>query len=253
MERAFIRNAIAGLTPRNPVVTHRHRAFVADGSIRWQEWSNRLLPRQEGKLDEYQGTGRDITERKRAEDALQESQECIAAILTATMDAVVAVDERQRIILFNRAAADLFRCPSEEAIGKPLDRFIPEPFQHGHAEDIRRFGETGGTVRSMGNLRALRALVPMAPRSPSKRPYPPRRPVAVRYILSFFAISPRARRPRMRCARAKPASGAPLKMQPLEWRMSDSMAAGLKSMATLRNHWLYPRRTPCHNFPGHHA
>jgi len=158
VERAFIRNAIAGLTPRNPVVTHRHRAFVADGSIRWQEWSNRLLPRQEGKLDEYQGTGRDITERKRAEDALQESQECIAAILTTAMDAVVAVDERQCIILFNRAAADLFHCPSEEAIGKPLDRFIPEPFRHGHAEDIRRFGETGGTVRSMGNLRALRAL-----------------------------------------------------------------------------------------------
>jgi PAS domain S-box-containing protein len=230
VERAFIRNAIAGLTPRNPVVTHRHRAFAADGSIRWQEWSNRLLPRQEGKLDEHQGTGRDITERKRAEDALQESQECIAAILTTAMDAVVAVDERQRIILFNRAAADLFRCPSEEAIGTPLDRFIPQPFRHRHAEDIRRFGETGGTVRSMGNLRALRALRADGTEIPIEASISTTKAVAARYILSFFAISPRVRRPRMLSARAKPGSGAPLKMLPLEWRVWDSMAAGLKLM-----------------------
>jgi PAS domain S-box-containing protein len=62
------------------------------------------------------------------------------------------------IHLPSAAAAHLFRCPSEEAVGKPLDRFIPEPFRYSHAEDIRRFGETGGTVRSMGSLRALRAL-----------------------------------------------------------------------------------------------
>ena len=74
VERTFIRNAIARLTPRNPVVTHRHRAFSADGSICWQEWSNRLLPGQKGKPDEYQGTGRDITARKAAEDALRESE-----------------------------------------------------------------------------------------------------------------------------------------------------------------------------------
>ena len=74
VERAFIRNAIARLTPRTPVLTHRHRVFAADGSIRWQEWSNQLLPRREGRPDEYQGTGRDITGRKAAEDALRESE-----------------------------------------------------------------------------------------------------------------------------------------------------------------------------------
>ena len=74
VERAFIRNAIARLTPRTPVLTHRHRVFAAGGSIRWQEWSNQLLPRREGRPDEYQGTGRDITGRKAAEDALRESE-----------------------------------------------------------------------------------------------------------------------------------------------------------------------------------
>jgi PAS domain S-box-containing protein len=126
VERVFIRNANAGLTPRNRVVTHRHRAFDPDGSIRWQEWSNRLLQRREGKADQYKGTGRDITERKRAEDALQESQERIAAILATAMDAVVTVDEEQRIILFNPAAARLLLSTSQDAMGNPLDHFIPK-------------------------------------------------------------------------------------------------------------------------------
>jgi PAS domain-containing protein len=73
-----------------------------------------------GATHEYQGTGRDITERKRAEDALRESQERITAILTTAMDAIVAVDDEQRIILFNPAAARLFRCTREEAIGSRL-------------------------------------------------------------------------------------------------------------------------------------
>ena len=158
VEQAFVRNAIAGLTSRNSVVTHRHPAFAADGTIRWQEWTNRLLPGSEGAPHEYQGTGRDITERKHAEDALRESQERITAILTMAMDAIVAVDDEQRIILFNPAAARLFRCPREEAVGKPLDRFIPERFRSAHAEHLRHFGETGGSTRTMGNLGALSGL-----------------------------------------------------------------------------------------------
>jgi len=79
-----------------------------------------------GKGGSVQRNGRDITERKRAEDALQESQERIAAILATAMDAVVTVDEEQRIIPFNPAAARLLLSTSQEAMGKPLDHFIPK-------------------------------------------------------------------------------------------------------------------------------
>ncbi|HXW71806.1 MAG TPA: PAS domain S-box protein [Methylocella sp.] len=155
-ECAFIRTAIAGLTQRNPVITHRHRAFAADSSLRWQEWTNRLLPKAEGKPDEYQGTGRDITERKRAEDALQESQERMAAILATAMDAIVTADENARIISFNPAAARLFRCAYRDAAGQPLDRFIPSL----RPEFFFRIGEApneGDAPRALGDLHALRA------------------------------------------------------------------------------------------------
>jgi PAS domain-containing protein len=72
-----------------------------------------------GKGGSAKGTGRDITELKRAEDALQ-------AILATAMDAVVTVDEEQRIILFNPAAARLLLSTSQDAMGNPLDHFIPK-------------------------------------------------------------------------------------------------------------------------------
>ncbi|HUI21878.1 MAG TPA: PAS domain S-box protein [Methylocella sp.] len=161
IERAFVRNTIASLTPRNPVVTHRHRVFSADGSIRWHEWTNRLLPGTNGKMAEYQSTGRDVTERKRAEDALRASQERTAAILKAAMDAIITVDEEQRIILFNPAAARLLLCRPEEAIGQPLERFVPELFEHAHARVMSNLGEVSA-LRADGRKIPIEASISSA-------------------------------------------------------------------------------------------
>jgi two-component system sensor kinase len=66
------------------------------------------------------------------------------------MDAIITVDQRQHVVLFNAAAERIFRCPAAEAIGSPLDRFIPERFRAAHRAHIEHFGATGGTVRRMG-------------------------------------------------------------------------------------------------------
>ena len=52
----------------------------------------------------------------------------------------------------------MFACPASDAIGSPIDRFIPQRFQADHREHIRKFGETGVTNRSMGTLDALWAV-----------------------------------------------------------------------------------------------
>jgi PAS domain S-box-containing protein len=74
------------------------------------------------------------------------------------MDSIITVDEDQRIVLFNEAAEKMFGCPAAEALGRPLDRFIPERLRGAHAEHARRFGETGGTGGAMGRLSTLTAL-----------------------------------------------------------------------------------------------
>ncbi len=45
-----------------------------------------------------------------AEETLRDNQQHCAAILNATVDAIIAIDQKHHITLFNRAAEDLFRC-----------------------------------------------------------------------------------------------------------------------------------------------
>ncbi|HKX83290.1 MAG TPA: PAS domain S-box protein, partial [Pyrinomonadaceae bacterium] len=104
------------------------------------------------------GTIVDITERKLAEQALRRSEEQLAGVIGSAMDAIISVDEEQKIILFNSAAERMFRFPSDEAIGQPLDRFIPQRFRDAHEEHVRNFGLTHVTRRSMGALGALYGL-----------------------------------------------------------------------------------------------
>ena len=107
-----------------------------------------------------EGTVVDISEHKRTDEALRDSQERLLGIISSAMDGIITVDNDQKIIVFNRAAEQIFRCPAEDAIGQTLDRFIPQRFREAHREHIRNFGQTGVSSRSMyspGTLMGVRA------------------------------------------------------------------------------------------------
>ncbi len=76
------------------------------------------------------------------------SAEQFEAIIDSAMDAIISIDGQQRVVLFNRSAEELFGCSAEEAMGKPLDRFLPEQFREAHRHHIERFGGSGVTLRS---------------------------------------------------------------------------------------------------------
>lgn len=82
----------------------------------------------------------------------------IANIIESAMDAIITVDENQRIVLFNAAAEIVFGCSRERAIGESLTLFIPSRFQAGHGDHIRRFGESGVSSRRMSVQRIVMAL-----------------------------------------------------------------------------------------------
>jgi PAS domain S-box-containing protein len=68
------------------------------------------------------------------------------------------VDAAERITIFNAAAEKMFGCPAREALGQPLDRFIPERFRQAHHEHMSSFGSAGVTNRAMGHLRPVSGL-----------------------------------------------------------------------------------------------
>jgi PAS domain S-box-containing protein len=100
----------------------------------------------------------DVTERKRAEEALRESTERLTGIIESAMDAVITIDQDERIMLFNGAAEKMFRCKSSDVIGATLERFIPVAAREVHHRHIRQFGQTGVTSRTMGAQPTLSAL-----------------------------------------------------------------------------------------------
>ena len=93
-----------------------------------------------------------------ADRRTQTSEARLDSIVDSAMDAIITVDDAQRIVLFNRAAEKLFRCGRKEALGQPLENFIPERFRAAHRQHIEQFARTGATARRMGDATTLWAL-----------------------------------------------------------------------------------------------
>jgi formate hydrogenlyase transcriptional activator len=116
----------------------------SDGRHIWLSLSMKPIRDARGHLQATRSTLVDITDRKRAEAALRESEVRLSGILASAMDAIVTVDEDERVVLFNGAAEQVFRCSAAEAVGRPFGRFCSEPLWAILSRDIRA-GADGGS------------------------------------------------------------------------------------------------------------
>ena len=99
----------------------------------------------------------DVTERKEILQKLRESQSRLKSIVESAMDAIIVVDQDQRIIVFNAAAEKMFACRARDAIRTSIHRFIPERLRAAWSTQIHHFSETRATL-AMGNLEPLCGL-----------------------------------------------------------------------------------------------
>jgi PAS domain S-box-containing protein len=91
------------------------------------------------------GMSMNIVERAQLEQKLRESPDMLRGIIESAMDAIIVIDDSQRVVLFNTAAEKMFRCAADEAIGNSIDQFIPERFREEHRTHVRRFRDSGVT------------------------------------------------------------------------------------------------------------
>jgi len=89
------------------------------------------------------GVSRDITERKRAEEALQESQARFRSVVQSANDAILIGDAGGNIIAWNKGAEAIFGYGEEEVLGKPIVFVMPERYRDAHKRGLERFGSTG--------------------------------------------------------------------------------------------------------------
>jgi PAS domain S-box-containing protein len=95
---------------------------------------------------------KEVDQRRQLESRLRDSEERYSGIIASAMDAIVTIDEDEKIVLFNAAAEQMFGLPAAEAIDKPLNQLIPERFRAVHSQHIRDFVLAGVTNRRTGKL-----------------------------------------------------------------------------------------------------
>ncbi len=85
----------------------------------------------------------DITERKRAEQAVRESEERYRVIMESARDAIFTIDGESRIVLANPAAERTFGYSTREMEGKSLTMLMPERLRKPHREAVQRLAAGG--------------------------------------------------------------------------------------------------------------
>ena len=104
------------------------RVVRPDGEVRWIRALGRLIYDETGKPIRMIGTNMDITERKQAAEALQESEERFRHLYEGAPIAYFAVNMDGRIQMVNRSAENLLGCGRDTLIGRPvLDLYADTP------------------------------------------------------------------------------------------------------------------------------
>ncbi len=86
---------------------------------------------------------------RRAETEQQATEARFANILNIAADAIIAMDEDQRIVLFNQGAEQIFGYRAEEVLGKPLGLLLPSGAADTHHEHVRAFALGAAHARRM--------------------------------------------------------------------------------------------------------
>jgi PAS domain S-box-containing protein len=154
-DRDQVETTVARVLETGAEGTLQARFRTKDKREVWVESHLAAICDEEGKVVGLRGVTMDISDRRRAESALQEKQAQLAGVISSAMDAIILIDERQRVVLFNGAAEAMFGCSANEALGKPFNNFITTPFRDARQDPSSSSGHLNNTSFRIGTFASL--------------------------------------------------------------------------------------------------
>jgi PAS domain S-box-containing protein len=121
-----------------------HQVLRKDGSFGWA--FSRAIPLlgADREIVEWFGTTSDETARKQAEEAVRESESRKSAILDSSLDAIITMDHKGRIVDFNPAAERTFGYRREDVVGQPVaEKIVPERLRAAHYKGLTHYLASG--------------------------------------------------------------------------------------------------------------
>ncbi len=105
----------------------------------------------------YVGIIRDVSEREEMSRALASSEQRLEAILQSANDAIISIDSRGSVVLWNDYAEKLFGYTAAEMLGENLEVIVPQQHRSAHLEGVERVSSDGET-HVIGSTVELTAL-----------------------------------------------------------------------------------------------
>jgi PAS domain S-box-containing protein len=151
-DRSELWSLVDALTPENPVYRTQYRRFRPDGALLWLEESGRAIFDGDGRMVRLVGMTADISERKRAEAALKESEDRYRDLVEHSQDLMCTHNLKGRLLSVNPAVAralgyeiwELLRMSIPDLLA-PRERPLFDAFM----AQIRRDGVSAGSMRVM--------------------------------------------------------------------------------------------------------
>ena len=128
-ERVALR--LLAMTPENPGEPMENRLVDPRGNPRWYLWTNQPIFDANGNFVEWQTIGRDVHERKLAEEALKESEQKFRALCEASPIGIWQSDSKGLVVYLNRRAAEIAARPPAELLGEAWGGVV-------HPDDLSR-------------------------------------------------------------------------------------------------------------------
>lgn len=131
-----------------------------DGSRFPAELSASVIRGADGQPATFIGVVRDVTWRRRSEEALRESEARKAAILNTALDAIITIDQQGRVLEFNPAAERMFGYTREEVLGHQMaEMIVPPALREAQYRGLAQYLATGqgpalGTRMEMSAMRS---------------------------------------------------------------------------------------------------
>ena len=143
-----VRQAYLSLTPERPTHTYSHQA-IKNGRKVWMEWTDRAFFDDRGIAVKFQAVGFDISERRRAEEALRESEDRYRDLVESSHDLISTHDLEGRILSVNARPTQVLGYSREELLRMNVrDLLVPE-VRHKfdkYLDDIANLQEAQGTM-----------------------------------------------------------------------------------------------------------
>jgi PAS domain S-box-containing protein len=141
--QAWIHSAIKmGTCPNG----QEYRILHADGTWRWHTSNVTLLLDGAGTITGFEGIARDITESRRAEDALEESQRNLQSVFDAIDETICFMERNGTILAANTTFAARLGRTAEECLGKDAYSMLSPELARSRRASVEEVFTTGKPV-----------------------------------------------------------------------------------------------------------